>query len=131
AVLGQRGLATPRVFCTASGDALTEISGEDGRRHFVWAVTYLPGVLLADLPHRSTQLLEDLGATIGKLTAVLREVHSPALEREFNWDLQRAAERVGMFDGVRQRVERYVQPYADALYRAVIHNDLNDHNILI
>lgn len=131
AVVGQRGVAAPRVVRTTAGAALTEIPGGDGRRHYVWAVTHLPGVLLADLPHRPTELLEDLGATIGRLTAALRDVHSPALEREFHWDLRHAAERIEAFDGVRQRVARWVQPRAGALRRAVIHNDLNDHNILI
>ena len=144
AVLAQRGLPVPRVVCTTTGDAITEQSGKDGRRHYVWGVTYLPGGLLADVRYRSPALVEDLGATVGRLTAALALVDSPALERDFHWDLTRAWERVAAtrpsisdgalgeaIDATLARVKRHVTPMSGKLRRAVIHNDLNDHNILI
>src|SRR5881275_2755679 len=66
-LLAQRGVPTPRVVCTSGGDAIAETADANGRRHFVWAVTRLPGGLLAEVRHRSSELLEDLGATIGRL----------------------------------------------------------------
>jgi 4-aminobutyrate aminotransferase-like enzyme/Ser/Thr protein kinase RdoA (MazF antagonist) len=144
AALAQRGLPVPRVVCTTNGDAITETPGRESRRHFVWAITHLPGELLADVRYRSQALLEDLGTTIGRLTSALADVDAAALERAFHWDLAGAVERVRAarpaiadeplctaIDATVARVKRHVTPIADSLPRAVIHNDLNDHNILV
>src|SRR5205085_11191278 len=143
-LLEQRGVAAPRVIRTAAGGALTEIDGVDDGRHFVWAVSHVPGRLLADVPHRMPALLEELGARIGQLTAALDGVAAPALDRTFHWDLASAVDLVmtarprirdealcSAIDAVVERVSRYVMPRAGELLRAVIHNDLNDHNILV
>src|SRR5690242_17618832 len=34
AVLAQRGLPVPRVVCATGGDAIAEVPGRDGQRHF-------------------------------------------------------------------------------------------------
>jgi 4-aminobutyrate aminotransferase-like enzyme/Ser/Thr protein kinase RdoA (MazF antagonist)/murein DD-endopeptidase MepM/ murein hydrolase activator NlpD len=144
ALLAQRHVPAPRVVCTMVGEALTDIAGPAGRKHFVWAITHLPGVLLADVTHQSPELLEDLGATIGRLTAALRDFDSGAVDRDFHWDLTKAADRVAAsrpsiaddalgnaIDATLERVNQYVTPPTRGLTRAVIHNDLNGHNILV
>jgi len=144
ALLARHGVPAPRVVCTVDGEPLTEANGASDRRHFVWAVSRLPGLLLADVAHRSPELLEDLGATIGRLSAALATFESRALDREFHWDLAHAAERIAAarrsmrdesfgsaIDLTLDRATRHVTPRATALPRAVIHNDLNDYNILI
>ncbi|HKW50071.1 MAG TPA: phosphotransferase, partial [Gemmatimonadaceae bacterium] len=143
-LLAQRGLPIPHAVCTAAGDDIAEVPAPDGRRHFVWAITHLQGRLLADIRHRSPALLDELGAAIGRLTTALAVVNAPAFERDFHWDLSGATERVAAvrpaisdetlgvaIDATLARVERYVTPMANSLHRAVIHNDLNDHNILV
>jgi Ser/Thr protein kinase RdoA (MazF antagonist) len=67
ALLARHGVPAPRVVCTANGESLTEVDGAGERRHFVWAVSHVAGVLLADVGHRTPELLEDLGTTIGQL----------------------------------------------------------------
>src|SRR6266513_857066 len=134
--LAQRHVAVPRVICTTRGDALTEIADCVGTRHLAWAVSYLPGVQLADVPHRSVALLEELGREIGRLTAALQNVAHPRLERAFHWDLTHAAERVAgsrsaitddafgaAIDRTLALVRERVVPRERALARSVIHND--------
>jgi 4-aminobutyrate aminotransferase-like enzyme/Ser/Thr protein kinase RdoA (MazF antagonist) len=142
--LGQQGVPTPHLVCTTEGSALTTLEGIAGRQHFVWAVTHLEGRLFADVRYRSPDLLQDLGRNIGRLTNALGYVDEPALDREFNWDLAAAPSRViaagpaighrslgAAIDATLDRVRRYVLPRTPALPRAPIHNDLNDHNILV
>jgi 4-aminobutyrate aminotransferase-like enzyme/Ser/Thr protein kinase RdoA (MazF antagonist) len=142
--LGEHGVPAPRVVCTTDGNALTALDGSGGRRHFVWAVTHLEGRLLNDVRYRSPDLLEDLGRNIGRLTSILQAVDEPALDREFNWDLAEAASHIvaarpalgnetlgASIDMTLERVRRYVLPRTSELPCAPIHNDLNDHNILI
>lgn len=142
--LAMANVAAPQVVCTRKGEAIIETEASDGRVHFVWAITALPGVLLAEARHRSPELLEEVGRTIGKLNVALQDVAHPALEREFHWDLRSGARKVGevrreitehalgnAIDVVLERVARNVSVRGDALRRSVIHNDLNDHNILV
>lgn len=142
--LAEHDLATPRVVPSITGDLLTEIEGGERRRHLVWAVTELPGVLLARQRHRPPELYESLGSAIGQLNKALAEITHPALHRDLNWDLSCAADRVAQarpmiadaalgnaVDVVLERVQRHVTPRAHQLQRSVIHNDLNDHNILV
>ena len=141
--LSAGGLPVPAVVCTPGGEALVGIDGA-GRYHLAWAVSWLRGVPLARVAHRSPALWEDLGRTIGRMTRVLEDVQSPALRREFLWDIGRGAELVAArhsaldgeplgpaIRGVLEMVERHVGPVAHQLPRAAIHNDLNDHNILV
>jgi len=144
ALLAPRGVPAPRVVCTTDGEAVIEIEGGGDRRHFGWAISHLPGALLADVGHRTPELLEDLGATIGRMSATLGNFDAPVLHREFHWDLARAAERIvaarpairdatfgAAIDETLERSARQLTAHAAALPRAVIHNDLNDHNILV
>ncbi|HKN65603.1 MAG TPA: phosphotransferase, partial [Gemmatimonadaceae bacterium] len=142
--LEQRGVPVPSVVPTADGERLVETFADDGTRYFTWAVTPLPGVLLADVGFRSLELLEQLGAAVGRLTSALHGFTHPALDRPFAWDLTSAVERVvaardaiadealvTAMDAVVERVREHVLPRAHELPRAAIHNDLNDYNILV
>jgi len=142
--LAQRGVPVPRVVSGSSGEPLTELARDDGGRHFTWALTPLPGVLLADVAFRSPELLEQVGVAVGRLTSALHGFTHPALDRTFAWDLTSAVDRVAAtraaiddeasgiaIDAVVDRVREHVLPRALELPRAAIHNDLNDHNILV
>ena len=142
--LAQCGVPVPGVVPTATGERLIETTSDDGSRHLTWAVTPLPGVLLAEVGFRSPELLEQLGVAVGRLTSALHGFTHPALDRTFAWDLTSAVERVAdaraaiddeafaaAIDIVVDRVREHVVPNERALPRAAIHNDLNDHNILV
>ena len=142
--LAQRGVPVPRVVPATTGEPLIETTNADGTRYLTWAVTPLPGVLLADISSRSPEILDQLGVAVGRLTSALHGFAHPALDRSFAWDLTGAVERVvaardaigdesfdAAIDAVVERVRDHVLPRAHALPRAAIHNDLNGHNILV
>ncbi|MDB4878118.1 MAG: putative class-III aminotransferase [Gemmatimonadetes bacterium] len=142
--LSTRVPTTPRVVPATGATTLVEIDGEDGRRHLMWAITWLPGRPLSTAPRRSAALLADFGRQIGVLTAALAHFDSPGIHRDFYWDLAngramvarhrplitngplgRALDRlIGEFD-VR------TAPLLERLPRAAIHSDLNDYNVLV
>jgi Ser/Thr protein kinase RdoA (MazF antagonist) len=88
--LAQRFDLTPRVLSAVHGGALIEVPGVDGKRHWVWAISWLPGVPLANVAHRSTALHEDIGRQIGALQRELLDFDHAALHRDFDWDLANA-----------------------------------------
>ncbi len=134
----------PNVLATTAGGAVADVAGTDGRRHLVWAVTHLPGTPLAQQHHRTTALLEDLGAHIGELRRALSGFDHPAIHRELQWDLARGLATVaqqralvddpvlgGAIDASVARVERDVAPLLPSLRTSAIHGDLNDNNVLV
>ena len=133
----------PRVLPSLDGSTLGECVSEDGRTHLVWAVSMLSGVPLATVPHKSPALLAHFGETIAQLTLALRDFDDPALHRELGWDLAEGRLVVDRYlplvnvpalgDAIStliSRFDRHTAPHLASLRRSVIHNDLNDYNVL-
>jgi Ser/Thr protein kinase RdoA (MazF antagonist) len=111
----------------------------------VRVLTFLPGRPLADVPpaSRPGALLDDLGATMGRTARALAGFDHPAAHREFQWDALRGlgviaahASAVGhprraALLGRWQRRLSALDGVLPSLRRSVIHNDANDHNVLV
>ncbi len=142
-VAGTLGIV-PRVVPAVGGATITEVSASDGRMHLAWLITYLDGMPLAALRRRTPALLEDFGRRIGALSASLASFDHPAIHRDFDWDLARARDVIAahrplvsdpalgaIIDGIMERTARDVAPLLPLLRVSAIHNDLNDHNVLV
>jgi 4-aminobutyrate aminotransferase-like enzyme len=134
----------PRVVPATNGEHLVEITAAGGRRHFIWAITWLPGVTLGTVPHRTPELLEDLGRTVGALSRGLAGFDHEAIHRDFYWDLANARRivaehRAGISDAalgkaidvLARAFDGHTAPLLGALRRSAVHNDLNDYNVLV
>jgi 4-aminobutyrate aminotransferase-like enzyme/Ser/Thr protein kinase RdoA (MazF antagonist) len=130
---------TPAIVPTAAGAKIGTGGG-----HMVRLVTWLDGDPMATLPRRSEALLVDLGRAVASIDGALQNFDHAALHRAFHWDLALApAVIVQHLDRVddaslRQAIERFltlhhstVAPRLAGLPRSVIHNDANDHNVLV
>jgi 4-aminobutyrate aminotransferase-like enzyme/Ser/Thr protein kinase RdoA (MazF antagonist) len=142
--LAQRTAFTPRLQCAANGASLVSVTGDDGVVHLAWAITWLPGRPFALSTHRSFALFEDLGRTVGALDAALADFDTPAIHRDFYWDLANGRTNVSRFrdliadEGVRKLVDTLIARFDErtarllpALPRAAVHGDLNDRNVLV
>jgi 4-aminobutyrate aminotransferase-like enzyme/Ser/Thr protein kinase RdoA (MazF antagonist) len=117
-------------------------ASEDGRTRLM---TYLPGTVLSEAKPRSPALLEKVGALLGRLdTALSGFAHPAAVGRDLVWDPPRAREVIERHRGEiadpehRALVEHFLRlfesgvvPLLPTLPRGVIHNDANDHNLLV
>jgi len=131
-------LDTPRVVPCSAGPSVTR-EGD----HRMWLVTWLPGQLLADVPDPPDGLLRDLGHGLGDLDRRLAGLDDPATRGFHCWDLRNAAEALSFVDHIANeagreavraslsRFETRVLPEVDRLPCQVIHNDANDHNLLV
>ncbi len=135
---------TPRVLRTSSGETLVAVVGDDGREHLAWMVSWLSGKPLGLVTHRSSELLENFGRSVGALDAALADFDTPAIHRDFYWDLASGREIVARHrelvtdlelgrtvDRLMTTFDRRVAPLLDALPRAAIHGDSNDYNVLV
>jgi len=135
-------LAVPRVVPSRDGASSVAVS-VDGVAHIAWLLEYLPGEPLAGASPRSPALLDELGAWLGQLDVALRSFASPAAHRSLKWDLAAALwiapECGSIADPARRALvgraiadyRAVVVPRLASLPRGIIHNDANDHNVLI
>jgi Ser/Thr protein kinase RdoA (MazF antagonist) len=111
-----------------------------------WArlLTWIDGRPLATVAQPSLSLLGDLGEMMGRSATALLDVDVPAARRDFQWDVMRSESVVaGNIGDVpdparRELLERTLTalrerlvPRLSGLRMSVIHNDANDHNVLV
>ncbi|MCC9076304.1 aminotransferase class III-fold pyridoxal phosphate-dependent enzyme [Litorilinea aerophila] len=133
----------PRLIPARSGEEMPIVE-HDGQRHFIRLLSYLPGEPLVRCPDRSPELLRGLGAFLARLDQALADFQHPAMERDIPWNLAHAHRVIrprlhAIPDPVRrrwveralERFEQQVRPYLPTLRAQVIHNDANDHNVLV
>lgn len=135
--------ATPAPIATTEGAAVIETPHARGGTVPAYLVTYLGGVLWHQLDERPLALYRALGAALGELDRALLDLEHPAAARQIEWDLL-AAERqrphVSLIDDAarRRRAEDAFHRFAaleplglNDLRRSLVHNDANDHNLLV
>ena len=134
-------LAVPTVVPSVSGSSFATVP-IDGQPSAARLLTWVPGLMLADLPEHPVPLLEDLGHVAALLTDALAHVAEPNLQHTHLWDLCSADAAVeSAIDRVHDREQRrdierimrwfgFIKPELAALPRGVVHQDLNDFNVL-
>jgi 4-aminobutyrate aminotransferase-like enzyme len=132
----------PRVLRDRSGNDLVclEDLGVACRARLV---SYLDGAPLVNLNDRPPQFLEGVGRALARLDLALRGFDHPGAHRSLIWDIEhtgRHADAIELIGEAPRRalVERQldhftrnIRPRLAALERSVIHNDANDHNLLV
>ena len=135
---------TPALVPAVDGSSLVSVTSPEGKRHFTWAITWLDGRPLVESVRRSSELLHDFGRQIARLDAALADFDHPAIHRDFYWDLANGrsivessralltdAPLLSALDRLIAEFDERVAPLLSELPRAAIHNDLNDHNVLV
>ena len=136
-------LKLPRVIASREGQSFVSIRTEEGNERLVWLLTYLPGKTLADFRPHTAELLQDLGAFLGRVDSALRDFSHPEAQRELKWDLSRGGWIRDHLDSVenparRAMAQRFLGIYEKevlsalgGLRRSVIYGDANDHNVIV
>ena len=128
---------TARAILDKDRSALSTISPQRTARLLSW----LPGRLWAQANPKSTRMRENLGEVAGILTKTLKHFDHKGAHRYYAWDLANASwteQHVLQFSGDRReiishfqkRFSEIQQDYTN-LPKSIIHNDLNDYNILV
>lgn len=139
-----RGLqgATPSVIATHDGRRLVEIEGLAGERRHAWLISFLPGVLMAQIALRTVKDAASIGALLGRLSRALEDFDHPLLDRPQKWDLRQGlwikgrmavisdSHRRHWVSAIVQRFEHDVLDRLNRLPRTALHNDANDMNLI-
>lgn len=136
-------LAVPQVLAARNGATLVPAAGPDGRMYFIRALTYVPGTPLASARPHGPELLFSLGERLAAMDKALATFRHPAMRRDLPWDLRRTGDLAGhlariadhdrrmLVARIVQRFDTEVGPRLAGLRASVIHNDWNDHNVLV
>lgn len=137
--LRKAGLPCPSVIPTFTGAVTTEYRG-----YKAWLISVVSGRKLADIPSPSDRLWHDLGAVLGRVAVTLADLDHPAAHRWLQWDVLNAeqvlsgyrncvtdTQRGAILDKVLNDFNRLIQPALSDLPHSIVHNDANDHNLLV
>ncbi len=133
----------PRLVQGVDGSDLTEVEA-GGERYTACLLTWVDGVPMAGARPRSRQLARQLGDLLGHVSTALEGLEHEAADRSLKWSLlgaqqtfEAALPLIPEGEG-RTEVERLQSHFADRvdpvlrrLRSSVIHNDGNDHNVIV
>jgi Ser/Thr protein kinase RdoA (MazF antagonist) len=136
------GLPVPRVQRTLEGTTSDEIRGEDGTRHLVRLLSYLPGVPYERGPAPSLEGLRAIGAFQARMCRALCSFSHPAARHFMPWDVSNGlvfnaslwrnagSDVRDLARGFGTDARRRVLPALAQLRAQVIHNDCHTANLL-
>jgi 4-aminobutyrate aminotransferase-like enzyme len=140
---GARPDLFPRVIPDRRGETITTVEVA-GRSHLVRLVTWLDGTPAAEIAAHPPARLDDVGARLAVMDRELARFAHPAMHRLIPWDTKHAFsivreragaiaddDRRGLVAGVVDAAEARLVPLLPDLRSSVIHNDVNDHNLLV
>lgn len=135
-------LPTPGVIPSVNGNNIECVETE-GAKRLAWMISLLPGQTLASAAPFNLSLIREIGLSLGQLHIALKDFSHPGLERTFKWDLTTAdgfepfvpkigdPARIATVSRIFTDYKGSYQSFLKSLPRQAIHNDLNDHNILV
>jgi Ser/Thr protein kinase RdoA (MazF antagonist) len=133
----------PEIIKTLDGNQISEIHGQDRIPHQARLLSFLPGKFLADIDSHTSDHLQSLGNLMGTLDKSLMNFSHPALHRYWHWDLKNIPDIRSLTSHIqkpedKRLVEYYLLQFESEvlsrsveLRRSLIHNDANDHNLLV
>ncbi len=134
-------LNLPQLVLNQSGQWLSSCEQQQDSVILMRLVSWVDGQLWSGYRPHDAALLKYLGEQAAELDLSLQDFNHPAAQYEFNWDLAQSlwindhlhlhtAERQSWLTHCMAQFEQ-LQPSYQSLRQQVIHNDLNDNNILV
>jgi len=144
-VVADRTSLCPRVLPLPTGAGyLADVAAASGGRHAVRLLSFIAGTPAAEVSRHTADYRRDLGRCVGAIDRALECFDHPAAHRAFHWDLAQGVTTCrehlalvddpplrGLVDSLVDAFAREVAPLLTHLPRSVIHNDANDHNVIV
>ncbi len=120
---------------------ITDYSDEYGNLRHVLLLKWVPGRLWCHVNPYTDELRHGLGQASGQLSKALRNFEHPYLQRVFEWDIAQfdwVKDHLDQFQNdERSIIDYFISRFGDRrkvynnLRKMPIHNDANDHNIIV
>ena len=131
----------PELIQDSNKQVISTYTDASGQQRKVRLHTWVSGRVWSSINPQLDDLRHDLGQQCGILTRALQEFSHPEASREFAWDVAQSLwtkKHLALFSEeektlvcyFQERFENEKSSY-DLLRKAVVHNDVNDNNILV
>ncbi len=140
-VLNKYDQLAPVPYLDLSNKPVSEITDDYKNKRYVRLLSWIPGRMYHQVNPQRDSLRLSLGESCGKLTKALENFDHPNAHRHFEWDLAASlwtCSHLDLFKTENQRILDYFQNRFDKnqkgykkLRKSVIHNDANDHNVIV
>ncbi len=137
----KQDIKAPMVIKDKSGNMLSSFIDRFDQIRLVRLLTWIPGRVYHQVNPKRDDFRLSLGLCCGKLAAALEDFDHPMAHRVFEWDLANSlwtVENRHIFKENEKSIVTYFQDrFSDRqkgyknLPRSVIHNDANDHNLIV
>ncbi len=136
-------LQFPQPVPNQQGTDITHLTASNGQIYFMRLLTWVEGRMMANIQPCPPELLVKLGETCGRICWELQGLDHPNAHRKFDWDNSQAIwtkEKTGIFEDIEKRTlvkyfielyESQALPFLDNLPKSIVHNDLNDFNVVV
>ena len=134
-------MSNPRVIDDCNNQSISIYIDKKGRQRLVRLLSWVQGQVYANFKPHTDALRYSLGQNCGKLTKALMGFDHPLAKRKLAWDVSQGLwtkDYLHLFSHKKQRILRHFQEkfslcYGeyDLLRKSVVHNDNNDHNLLV
>ena len=136
-----KDFSTQHCILNTNGEALTVFQDAHGRDSYMRLLSWIPGRMWYSVKPQNEFLRESLGHTAGSITHLLETFDYPEAHREFEWDITQSLwtkkyltifseEEKNLILHFQNLFESHKKAYS-ALRKSVVHNDINDHNIIV
>ncbi|WP_197463479.1 aminotransferase class III-fold pyridoxal phosphate-dependent enzyme [Cochleicola gelatinilyticus] len=135
-----RAIALPEAMATSDASYIKTLT-LNGTTYQLRMLSWVPGRLWARVNPKTTSLRKSLGIAAGTITCALQDFKHTHAQRTLEWDLAEAAWTVPYADRFSeeeqhlilhfQRLFKSLQKKYETLPKSVVHNDINDYNILV
>lgn len=135
------GLIVPKVVLDQQGKTISEYIDSHGQKRYVHLLTWIEGRLWSSVNPKTDQLRYNLGIKAGRLTQALQGFNHPQAHRKIDWDNAQVAwtyDYLHLFEGRQLELMQHFHakikarlPQLMQLRKSVVHNDLNDNNIVV
>ena len=136
-----KDLITPRIIPDRQGNPISEFKDGFGQLRKVRLLTWISGRVWNGVNPQSDDLRLSLGKHCGKLAQALQGFDHPEAHRQFEWDVAQGSwtnAHLDLFEAEEREIISFfqglfmqAQPTYSILRKAVVHNDANDHNIIV
>jgi 4-aminobutyrate aminotransferase-like enzyme/Ser/Thr protein kinase RdoA (MazF antagonist) len=137
----QTNLIAPKVYPDLQGNYISQILDKKGDKRIVRLLSWTKGRLWSSVKPQREELLLSLGEQAGKITNALQGFQHPFAHRKMEWDISQAEwtfDHLNLFDEKQKDILSYFQdrfqsikPQLLKLRSSVVHNDVNDNNIVV
>ncbi len=139
--LENKNFLSPKLFPDSKGNFISEVKDKSRQKRFVRLLSWIEGRPWSAVNPILDDLLFDLGEKAGMLSRALSGFNHPEAHRKLDWDIAQAQwikshlhrlsmDQQKLFSPFLKRFDE-IQTSYQTLRKGVVHNDVNDNNILV